>query len=148
MSSRNPQLMQVAGDLIMKAADFPMADQLAERLEKTLPPNLKDDENAAIPPQAKAQIDHLTQIVQQLDGAVQKMSSEIESKDLEREKLDIQRYDAQTKRLQAEAASAASLAGPNVINELGEVKAMLIDIMRNAGHLEGVQPPEPPMQPE
>jgi len=41
---RNPALMQVAGDLIMRAQDFPMADQMADRLAKTLPPNLQEQE--------------------------------------------------------------------------------------------------------
>ncbi|TPG50186.1 hypothetical protein EAH75_01435 [Rhodanobacter glycinis] len=30
--------MQIAGDLIMKAADFPMAEELAERLKNMVPP--------------------------------------------------------------------------------------------------------------
>jgi hypothetical protein len=47
LASRNPALMQVAGDLIMRAQDFPMAEQLADRLQKTLPPNLQDAEGGA-----------------------------------------------------------------------------------------------------
>ena len=33
LAAKNPALMQVAGDLIMQAQDFPMADKLAERLD-------------------------------------------------------------------------------------------------------------------
>jgi hypothetical protein len=104
MASRSPQLMSVAGDLIMKAADFPMADQLAERLEKTLPPNLQEQEGEEIPAQAKAQIEHLTQVVQQLDGAVQNMSAELEDKELKERELRVKEYDAETKRLQVVGA--------------------------------------------
>lgn len=48
--------MQVAGDLVMQAQDFPMADKLAERLAKTLPPELQEQKpgQAQIPPRAAA----------------------------------------------------------------------------------------------
>lgn len=36
----NPQLMTVAGDLMFKAADFPLADELAERLKRMVPKDL------------------------------------------------------------------------------------------------------------
>ncbi len=39
-----PQLMQVAGDLMFKYMDFPGAQALAERIKKTIPPQLLDDE--------------------------------------------------------------------------------------------------------
>lgn len=154
MSSRNPQLMQVAGDLIMKAADFPMADQLAERLEKTLPPNLKDSDEQELPPQAKAQIDHLTQTLQQLDGAVQKMSAELESKDIDK-------YKAQTDRMKVEGDLAlkaqAQMATPSeLLAEFAAVKEMLIDVMqgvKDPAHLSALPAPpqseaEPPGQAE
>ena len=34
----NPELMKVAGDLMFRAADFPMAEELAERLKNLVPP--------------------------------------------------------------------------------------------------------------
>lgn len=37
---QNPELMKVAGDLMFRAADFPMADQLAERLKRMVPANI------------------------------------------------------------------------------------------------------------
>ena len=74
MAARNPELMQVAGDIIVRAGDFPMAEQLADRLEKTLPPNLADqkDGQPEIPPQVQQQM----QVQQQhLDQAVQTMQA-------------------------------------------------------------------------
>jgi hypothetical protein len=47
LAGRNPALMQIAGDLIMRAQDFPMAEQLADRIKKTLPPNLQDAKGGA-----------------------------------------------------------------------------------------------------
>jgi len=113
MSSRNPQLLQVAGDLIMKAADFPMAEQIAERLQKTLAPELQDKKDGAeeVPAQAQAEIAQLKQSVQQLDEALQNAAGEVEkleaetadkSGDTEIKRIDAntKAYDAITKRLQ------------------------------------------------
>lgn len=38
IATQSPEIMQIAGDLIMKAADFPMAEELAERLKNMVPP--------------------------------------------------------------------------------------------------------------
>ncbi len=76
ISSRNPQMMQVAGDLIMKAADFPMADQIAERLEKTLPPGLADpkDGEQPIPPEAMQKMQQQEQQIQEMGAALNNAS--------------------------------------------------------------------------
>jgi hypothetical protein len=76
MSSRNPQLMQVAGDLVMKAADFPMAEQIAERLEKTLPPGLAEpkDGQPQIPPEVMQQMQAMGQENQAMQQALQEAS--------------------------------------------------------------------------
>lgn len=76
ISSRNPQLMAVAGDLVMKAADFPMADQIAERLEKTLPAGLADpkDGEQPIPPEAMQQLQQQAQQIEQMGAALQQAS--------------------------------------------------------------------------
>lgn len=80
-----PQLMQVAGDLLMQAFDFPDADKLAARLKLLLPPQLQnhDDENA-LPPQAMAQLQQMQQQMQQLNQALQQAQSELQSKDADR----------------------------------------------------------------
>ena len=61
-----PEIMQLAGDLIFKAVDLPYADQISERLQTMLPPQiqqmLNDDEE--IPPEVK-------QMMQQAQGAMQ-----------------------------------------------------------------------------
>lgn len=77
ISARNPQLMQVAGDLVMKAADFPMADQIAERLERTLPPGLKEDEGEPqIPPQIMQAMQQHEQIIQHLQQELGKAQAQ------------------------------------------------------------------------
>jgi hypothetical protein len=78
LASRNPQLMQVAGDIIMKAYDFPFSEQLAERLTKTLPPGLADDKGKPqLPPEVEQQMQQMQQHVQQLGQALQGASAEL-----------------------------------------------------------------------
>jgi Phage P22-like portal protein len=127
LAGRRPELMQVAGDIIMRAADFPMAEQLAERLEKTLPPNLLDQKGQKpVPPEAQAQINQLTQQAQQMsqmlddaqaelqkgdamkgEAAMQKMQADAQLKsrelDLREQELMIEDYRAQTERATAQA---------------------------------------------
>jgi hypothetical protein len=72
LASRNPALMQVAGDLIMQAQDFPMAQQLADRLQKTLPPGLQDQKGGA-----EAQAAQATQQLQQAQQHLQMMQQQM-----------------------------------------------------------------------
>lgn len=78
----NPQLWAIAGDLLVKSLDWPDADLLAERLKKTLPPQLQpeneQDPNQEIPPQIKQYIDQLTQQNQQLLQIKEGMEEKIE----------------------------------------------------------------------
>lgn len=138
MASRNPALLQQAGDIIMRAADFPMAEQLAERLEKFLPPEAQEKEGEEIPPQAQAEIQHLTQVVQQLDGAVQKMSDELDSKDLERKKVAISAYEAHTERLKVTGAANLPLV---VAQTAGEVLGDETLVEQMAGEVAMQAPP-------
>lgn len=64
-----PAIGQSAPDLIVKSMDVPGAQELAERLKKTLPPGLADDPKDGqpqVPPQMQAQMQHMGQMVEQL----------------------------------------------------------------------------------
>lgn len=74
-----PELMQVAGDLMFKYMDFPGAQALSERIKKTIPPQLLD-ENADDP-----QVASLTQENEQLKQAMAAMQTELQSKQAEME---------------------------------------------------------------
>jgi len=130
LASQRPELLQIAGDIIMRAADFPMAQELAERLKKTIPPQLLEDEgkNQQIPPQVQAQLEQMQQQMEQmkqmLDAAdqevgrlhgveqdkaaqMQKVQTDAQLKSAELEikaqQLEIDRYQAETARMQAQA---------------------------------------------
>lgn len=104
LSSRNPQLMQVAGDIVMRAADFPMAEELAERLEKTLPPGIKDDDDAPeIPPEVQQHIQQMQQELEQTQGALSEIGEKYNELDADAqgkaEDRRIKAYMATTQRL-------------------------------------------------
>lgn len=98
LAQANPQLMQVAGDIVMRAYDFPMADELAKRLEKTLPPGMKEQEGQPdLPPEVMQQLQQADQQVQQMDQVIQKMTEEIQQKEEDARSADLKAQQAQSK---------------------------------------------------
>lgn len=97
-----PQLMEIAGDLVVKAQDWPGAEELSERLKKTIPPQFLDEEDGGPPPIPAAQVQQMQaeaqQIIQQLTVENQSLKAD---KTIDFKKLEIQAYDAETKRIQA-----------------------------------------------
>lgn len=87
-----PEIMQIAGDLVVKAQDWPGAEKLAERLKKAIPAELQsDDEQQAspIPPEVQ-------QAMQEMQAALEEMGKENE--ELKTDKS-INQFEAETKRL-------------------------------------------------
>lgn len=88
----NPQLIQMVGDLLFRAADFPMADEVAERLKRAVPPYLLGEG-----PNPES-----LQVQQELAATKQALASLVDkAADLEREKRqteqlrEIEKYRAQ-----------------------------------------------------
>lgn len=108
-----PQLMEVAGDLLVKNLDWPGADELAERLKKTVPPELRDQQQD-VPPQLMQAVEQMEQAIQQREEAIGQLQQKIteleESKESEAAKVaidmanvQIDQYRAETERMKAEA---------------------------------------------
>lgn len=73
-----PDLIHVIGDIFFKNSDLAGADQIAERLEKMLPPNLQPNEgHEKVPPQAQAAIQQLQQHNQALNAACQTQEKQL-----------------------------------------------------------------------
>lgn len=90
-----PQLLQVAGDLVAKAQDWPGADDLAERLKKTIPQQFLDPEDRQGPDPEVQQMQMAMQALVQENQQL-KMDKEIDLK-----KLIIDVYNAETQRIRA-----------------------------------------------
>lgn len=85
LAAKNPNLLAVAGDIIMRAQDFPMADEMAERLERTIPAELKTDGDDELPAEAQQIIGQANQQMQEMDAVIQKLGEENEQLKQERQ---------------------------------------------------------------
>lgn len=75
-----PKLMDIAGDVVVKAMNWPGAEKIADRIEKTIPANLKEegDGQPQIPPEVQQQIEQLKQQAAELQEAADKNKADIE----------------------------------------------------------------------
>jgi hypothetical protein len=155
--ARNPAAFQVIGDFWAKNSDFPGADELAERLQKGLPPQYKEG-------QPDPQVQQLTQAIQQqgqqahellgkADAELAQLKQQIAqlqtaAKDKDAETA-IKDYDAETRRM-----SAVGAVDPTAIKVL--VRSMLSEMLQmpalpvmhehdaaDAEHQQAIAPPEP-----
>lgn len=80
-----PQLMGMAGDLMVRNMDWPFAREIADRIKKTLPPGIaEDDKNGPpVPPQVQAQMQHMSQMVQTLTDQLNQATDMIKTNALE-----------------------------------------------------------------
>jgi hypothetical protein len=126
LAQSNPDLMPVIGDLLFKSLDVPYAEEVAERLKKLQPPEIKDDEGAPSPEvqavmqqaeqvkmqatemisELQNQLEQAGQVIQEreqaLNDAQMKSQGDEQKLSIEAEKLEIERYKAETDRLKVE----------------------------------------------
>jgi hypothetical protein len=113
-----PELMQIAGDLVVKAQDWPGSEELAERLVKTIPPQLLSDKEKAELGDQGPNAQQMMQQQAQLQEAVQQMGQQLQKvemenaalktkQDIEMRRLSIEEFKAETDRLAAYAQFAA-----------------------------------------
>ena len=147
----NPQLWAVAGDLFIKNMDWPGAQEMAKRFEKTIDPKLlADDDKSPALQQAEQQIQAMGQEMEQMHAMLQNVSQSMEAQDLK-----IKAYDAETKRISATMAGMTPDQIQDVV--LGTIHGMMEsgDLMpQNSGMPEmpaqdmmGEQLPMPPEMP-
>lgn len=96
-----PNLMQVAGDLVAKAQDWPGAEKLSERLRKTIPAQFlteEEQQEAGGPGMSPEEIMMMQQQLQQLTMENQELKMD---RTLEEKKIEIDSYNAKTQRIKA-----------------------------------------------
>jgi len=101
-----PDIMTIAGDLLVESLDMPKAQELAKRLRKMLPPELQDGKQP-LSAQARQQKQQMDEMLEALTKALDKSTEEVKklesSKDLEYAKLDSQMQQLQLKLDSSEA---------------------------------------------
>lgn len=133
LAALNPNFLQIAGDLFMRAADFPLADELAERFANSIPDAVKGTGPSPEMLQLQQQVQDAQQQAQQLQAqlaaALQNAADESKKADDKAKNTEIAAYKAITDRLDglmakldplqaaiiAQQALAASLQQPEPI---------------------------------
>ena len=98
----NPQLWAVAGDLFVKNMDWPGAQEIAQRLAKTIDPKLLEgsDEDPALQA-AQAQIQAMSAEMEQMFGMLQNVQQSMEAREgqVKEFEAEVKAYQAETDRL-------------------------------------------------
>ena len=136
----NPAIMQIAGDLIIKAMDWDGADEIAERMKKMLPPQLQenegeDGEQKQLPPEVQAMIEQGKQQIDEMGKHIQMLEAEKDDKD---DELRLKKYEIDVKA-EIEFAKLAKDAGMPI----EQVMQIVNDALANAA-----QQPELPEEGE
>lgn len=154
----SPGLMQVIGDLWVKTQDWPGAEEMAERIKRTIPPNVIGQGDDADPEQqlqqAEGVIKQLQGHIQQIEGMAQETIKKADLKKQESalikaqtdslraandsRELDIEAYDAETRRI---AATSAGMSAAQV-HEL--VMGTLHGLMDSGQLQDRAANPQPP----
>jgi hypothetical protein len=156
----NPQLWSVAGDLFVKNMDWPGAQELADRLAKTIDPKLLEngDKDPALQA-AEQQLQAMGQEMEQMYAMMQNFQKSVEVQDLERKNFeaDIKAYQAETQRISAVSAgmtpeqiqdivmgtiAAALDTGDLVGQELQREPMEMPEMSQQGMPMEGQVPPE------
>ena len=155
----NPQLWSVAGDLFVKNMDWPGAQEMAKRFEKTIDPKfLSDDENDPALQAAQQQIQAMGAEMEQMHQMIQNVGKSIEMQDLERKDFEaqIKAYDAETKRIAAVQAGmteeqiqdiamgvvAAAMESQSMMNQMPEMREESMPMEMQPMPPEQMMPPQ------
>lgn len=135
----NPEIMNVAGDLFIKALDVPGAEEIAKRIRSTMPPELLGDDLEG------KRLQMMTQAVQELQNKLQlteqallakqnneDFKNQLEAKKVENDtkklEIDAAKAFAEIQKMQAETAGIDSRAMETVAATLMDLQARYSDI--------------------
>lgn len=118
--SMNPELFAIIGDILLQNSPLLNAKEIAERIKKTMPPNLLGEEGDLNPEQAKAQIQQMDQLVQKLTGDIEKLQKLVDDKEMDRQ---LETFKAELEKEKAIQVAQINNAGRADVEELrGVVK--------------------------
>lgn len=100
LAQKDADIMKVAGDLIIKASDLPFADKIAERIKRTIPPNIVNGGPVGPTPEqaeeAQKTLKAQGEMIDKLSTQVTKMTVD---RQIEEQQKEIDRYKAITERM-------------------------------------------------
>lgn len=149
LSQSNPQILQVAGDLMVKNMDWPGADEISKRLKKTLAPGLaepEEGEQKPVPPEIQAQMQQMNQMIEQLTGQLNEKTDLIKTKTIElesKERIEMAKLQVELEIELARQGSKEALAMLHA--EIGQIESRM-NLLKQNTPIE--VEPEIPQQPE
>lgn len=113
MSQHNPKFTEVAGDLMVKNMDWPGAQEISERLKKTLPPGIaeQDNDKMEVPPQVQAQMQQMNQMIEQLTENLNTANEQLKTDSIKlesNERIAFAKIEADLKKTMFNAESSES----------------------------------------
>jgi hypothetical protein len=115
-----PRLMDIAGDKVVKAMDWPGADDIAERIKRSIPTELRGDEEGEqqapqIPPEVQQAVQQMQAHIQQLEAALAEAQSGAEKDRIRADaSVEVARISAESRRDVAEIAGWVQLLAKNI----------------------------------
>lgn len=156
MFSRDPQLMQMAGDLYFRSIDMPYSDQIADRLKKMLPPQLQDkpEGQPELPPEVQAQMEQMSNALHQSEQQMQQFEQHIQQLTFEQKaKMIESQAKIQEARIHAEAEAARAMADVEIAkvtavdpSRLDAAEQILQNLMQQMSSASGEPDPIPEPQ--
>jgi hypothetical protein len=136
-----PKLMDVAGDKVIRTMDWPGADEIADRVAKTIPPELRDDEgaeqqpaNVIQTPQGPIPVDQVPQMLEHMNQQIQQIGQQLQEAQsgLQKAQIDAQ---AKVQQKQIDAESRVQVAEINAVSasdvaELNGLIKLLVEKMQ------------------
>lgn len=110
-----PQLMGIAGDLFVKNMDWPGAQEIADRIKKTLPPGVAEDgpQQPQVPPEVQQQMQQMNEMVGMLSKQLDEASRIIETKRIEiesKERIEMAKIQSDIEMTAAKLGSTEAMA--------------------------------------
>lgn len=142
----NPQVMGVAGDLLVESLDLPNGKAIAERLKKALPPELRPPDEGQPPAQMLAQqLQQSQQMIEQMTRQLHSLSAQVESNahdNESKERIELAKIHANIVMKLAEIESTQSVA---LLKTEAAAMGQRLKLLGISEPVEGTQPQQPQM---
>lgn len=124
----NPQLFAIIGDILLQNSPLLNSKEIAERIKKTMPPNILGEEGELNPEQAKAQIQQMDQLIQKMTADIEQLQKLVDDKDQQRQ-LELLKVELQAdKDIKVAQINAASRSDVQELRGIVELLKQRIDI--------------------
>jgi hypothetical protein len=143
--AQNAEAFKIGADIMFRAADFPMADELAERIKRTIPPAVlgqgESPEVQQIKGEAQQQVQSMQQIIAQLVQENADKDLKLKQRDAETQ---IKEYQAETARMQAIGGLDPEAMKPVIRQLISEALGTpIVPLMGAHAEAEAIHLPQP-----